>query len=192
MKRKMNCKKYQKLFSKFIDEELSTSEDISVRKHLDQCERCRADVDAMRSIKRTLLSLPEIHSSPNFEVSLQDKLSNLEGRRQRFNHVTKYVAIYASIACLILALSFGAYILNKGADDQETYMPYEETYLSFTLDADGKTVKSFVMPIVRSGAVDTEGDKLGLLISTYRKEAENHYVLEHILNTNFERCGVWR
>lgn len=192
MKRKVSCKKYKKLFSKFIDNELSISEDIFVREHLDQCKRCKEDVDGMRKIKEMLLSLPEIYPSPNFDMSLQNRLSKLERRRHRFAHVVKYVAIYASIACLISVLSFTTYVLNEGTDDHETYVPQEEMYISLTLDNDDASVTNFVMPIVHSGTTDDTEGKLGGVTLTCPSGVESHYVLEHVLITNVEQGRVWR
>lgn len=58
----MNCKGVQPLLSAYLDRELDGNEMLDIRAHLAECEECRLEAEALKSLKRFLggVETPEV------------------------------------------------------------------------------------------------------------------------------------
>lgn len=56
----MNCRRINSLLSAYLDSELTGAEMLSVRDHLDRCDACREEYEALRETKRLVASLAQI------------------------------------------------------------------------------------------------------------------------------------
>jgi hypothetical protein len=104
--RKMNCRRYQKLFSAYLDGYLSVRKRLRLQDHLEECEHCAEEFARVREVVALTNRLPEIQPSPDFDRVLQTKLSDsksatafslLFGRRA--------IAIFGAICLLLIVIS---------------------------------------------------------------------------------------
>lgn len=54
----MTCENIQELLSAYLDRELSDADKAEVSAHVDMCARCRAEKEALLSVKESLRSVP--------------------------------------------------------------------------------------------------------------------------------------
>ncbi len=71
----MNCSRYQKQMSDFLDGLLSTAHEDTLRFHMSGCSRCRLKLNDMENSIRAIKSLPEVTPQPAFDYRLSSLLT---------------------------------------------------------------------------------------------------------------------
>lgn len=66
----MNCARVSRLLSSYIDGELSGSEMLQVREHLDHCHCCSEEIEGLRMIKRFTSGMRPAAPSPHLEAAI--------------------------------------------------------------------------------------------------------------------------
>lgn len=66
----MNCKTVQNQLSAYLDRELSGNELLIIRRHLSECQACREEEEALRTLKHFLIQTP----APEPPADLADRL----------------------------------------------------------------------------------------------------------------------
>ena len=201
----MNCRRYQKLFSAYLDGYLSVRKRLRLQAHLEECEHCAEDFARVRELVALTNRLPEIQPSPDFDRVLQAKLSDsrsvtafglLFGRRA-------IAALGAICLLLIVISSVHIYRIRRGSNEGEDgrvhkIAPVAQDY------TDENVLTRFIMPNVaatRTGdrelgdiGVTTTRDwqeepRIFILPSiagdrTAQPESNRNYVIKRISTTN--------
>lgn len=66
----MNCARVSRLLSSYIDGELSGSEMLQVREHLDGCECCTEEIEGLRMVKRFTSGMRPASPAPHLETAI--------------------------------------------------------------------------------------------------------------------------
>ena len=111
----MNCGRVSRLFSAYIDGELSGVEMLEVRNHLRSCPACQQEIESLRGLKTAMSRLQPVRASAGAEARLMERIRVeqtpagtrlrewLDGRVfGRFQPAA--VAIYACAGLLLVAL----------------------------------------------------------------------------------------
>jgi hypothetical protein len=180
--RKMNCRRYQKLFSAYLDGYLSVRKRLRLQDHLEECEHCAEEFARVREVVALTNGLPKIQPSPDFDRVLQTKLSDsksatgfslLFGRRA--------IAVFGAV-CLLLIGTSSVYLyrIRRGSYESRDRRIYEIAPVA--QDYTGEDVLTrFVMPNVP--AARTGSSELGDIATTTTKdwhEEPRTYILPSI------------
>lgn len=105
----MNCDISKEYIMKHFDGELSGSESIQFREHLDKCSECNAEFNCMKAIFTTLDTKEEIDPPADFEAKVMDKVAIIEKERKEKN-AKRIVWLYngAMVLSIVLLLVFVA------------------------------------------------------------------------------------
>ena len=101
----MNCKTTEAKLSQFIDNELAEQESFLVQQHLEKCQSCQAQLQALIDVKEVIHSYQGPALSLDFDYSLQQKINSLASAqiKQEIKKGNKYkqVALAASLAFIM-------------------------------------------------------------------------------------------
>ncbi len=105
----MNCDTSKEYIMKHFDGELSDSEGLQFREHLEKCSECNAEFNCMKAIFTTLDTKAEIEPPADFEAKVMDKVAIIEKERREKN-ARSIVWLYngAMILSIVLLLVFVA------------------------------------------------------------------------------------
>lgn len=70
----MECKKVQQTLSAYLDQEISDFETKKIERHLDQCEKCSLDYQALQETVDKLDYYPQIEADDGFTEEIMDKI----------------------------------------------------------------------------------------------------------------------
>ena len=117
----MNCESVSEKLSAYLDGELSTSDELSIRGHLDSCESCRLDLEQFIAIggliRRTEAADEHVPAWEAFEHQVDGaNLVRLRRPLSRSTWVYGALATAASFGLLWLAVSN---MRNSGRDEHE-------------------------------------------------------------------------
>ena len=90
--------------SALLDGELDAATEAAVRRHLDGCEPCRAELDEVATVRRALRDLPAMPAPPGFVGRVVDQ-------RRRANRRGVAIALLAAALALVIGV--------VAADDQD-------------------------------------------------------------------------
>jgi hypothetical protein len=154
----MNCRRYQKLFSAYLDGYLSVRKRHRLQEHLEECEHCAKELARVREVVALTNGLPKIQPSPDFDRVLQAKLSDsksatafslLFGRRA--------IAIFGAICLLLIVISsVYLYRIRRGSHESEDGSMHEIAPVAQDY-TDENVLTRFVMPNVpatRTGSLE--------------------------------------
>lgn len=178
----MNCRRYQKLFSAYLDGYLSVGKRLRLQDHLEECEHCAEELARVREVVALTNGLPKIQPSPDFDRILRAKLNDsksatvlslLFGRRA--------IAVFGAICLLLIVLSsVYLYRIRRGSNESEDRHKYEIAPVA--QDYVGEDVLTrFVMPNVpatRTGSSEL-GD-IGVTTTRDWQEEPRNFVLPSI------------
>ncbi len=80
----MKCDKIQPMLSAFIDNALSARDTWEVDRHLAECHECQRNLNEMKCTIKLLHDIPSFEVSADFDAKLQEKLSELQPKPDRF------------------------------------------------------------------------------------------------------------
>ena len=105
----MNCDTSKEYIMKHFDGELSDSEGLQFREHMEKCSECNAEFNCMKAIFTTLDTKAEIEPPADFEAKVMDKVAIIEKERREKN-ARSIVWLYngAMILSIVLLLVFVA------------------------------------------------------------------------------------
>jgi anti-sigma factor RsiW len=86
------------ILNAFVDGQLSLSQELEVRRHLDGCENCRSRVESLSALKESVASTAEIRPVPH---SLRERINALSSRRAPLAH-NRYLWLVAGLAAILL------------------------------------------------------------------------------------------
>ena len=100
----MNCQRIQRMFSAFVDQELSGSEQIQVQDHIRYCEACRIELESIEAVKKIASQLRPLEVS---EDLLQKMMVEAVKKPDRKKEVLRSAAMATvAVACgALLGLS---------------------------------------------------------------------------------------
>lgn len=122
----MNCDRAKSLISLYIDNELDEKERSEFQEHINTCEACRNELNAISETVNLLKSIPEVELPSNFREELHEKLiiaKEEEKRNKRKvlffirNNYFKAVSALAAGVAVIFALRvlfFGGFMAKGG------------------------------------------------------------------------------
>ena len=105
----MECKEVQKTLSAYLDQEISDFEAKKIERHLDKCEECRLNYQALKDTVDKLEYYPQIDTDEGFteevmqKIEEEKRLSNLvfEDWLSEFIKSHKLIAAVISLAFLV-------------------------------------------------------------------------------------------
>jgi hypothetical protein len=111
----MNCRDVREVADSFLCDELLTETNHEILQHLDTCASCRSEIDARRTLRRTLRDAfdraPELQARPEFLERLRGNLRDAPARDHRsWMFSRRWFAIAAG---LVLAAGLGGAVLMK-------------------------------------------------------------------------------
>lgn len=81
----MKCSKVKKKLSAFLDREISAEEQQIISEHVKSCASCQHDLEALRTVSRTLDEVDDVEVTPYFRVHLRTRLREEKtGERKPF------------------------------------------------------------------------------------------------------------
>lgn len=118
----MKCKQVQQTLSAYLDQEISDFEAKKVERHLDQCERCRLDYQALQETVGKLDYYPQIEAADGFTeevitgIEEEKSLSDLvfEDWLSKFILSHKLVIIVMSLF-LLLGITLVFTVIDKSS-----------------------------------------------------------------------------
>lgn len=191
----MKCKESRKLFSAYIDGELSDADRILLDVHLERCPKCRIELEEVRKIADLTSDLPEVQPSWDFDRILQDRLAGgyqTPGYRFIF---TRPAVVALSVICALLVLSFGFYIYKVNYrlqyDRNAQVISGGEVMPILSKSPDGDVFMKFVMPGATPIApresvtdyVEVRKDKESqdLILPMIKHGNESDYILKRVI-----------
>jgi anti-sigma factor RsiW len=126
-KRKSECQKAKGLLSPYIDQQLSSSERVLVKKHLAKCAVCSAELESLKATVNLLHRVPVVSPPRSFAIA------EVESRRRRapFALVSTATAVAASAMAFFFVGDafdlFGQRITEEGVK-RATPPPAPEAY----------------------------------------------------------------
>ena len=187
----MNCRRYQKLFSSYLDGYLSVRKRLRLQDHLEECEHCAEELVRVREVVALTNRLPAIQPSPDFDRVLQSKLSDsksttafslLFGRRA--------IAIFGAICLLLIVLSsVYLYRIRRGSHESEDGSMHEIVPVAQDY-TDEDVFTRFVMPNVpaaRTGSSEPGG--IGLTTIRDWQEEPRTFILPSITSDRTAQSG---
>lgn len=105
----MNCDTSKEFIMKHFDGELTETENIQFKEHLENCSECNAEFNCMKAIFTTLDTKAEIEPPADFEAKVMDKVAIIEKERKEKSART-IVWLYngAMVLSIVLMLVFVA------------------------------------------------------------------------------------
>ena len=190
--RKMNCRRYQKLFSAYLDGYLSVRKRLRLQDHLEECEHCAEELARVREVVALTNRLPKIQPSPDFDRALQARLSD-SGSAAGFSLLfgRRTIAIFGAICLLLIVLSsVYLYRIRFGSHESEDgrmheIAPVAQDYM------DENVLTRFVMPNVpatRTGSLEL-GDIASTTIRDWQEEPRT-FILPSIAGDRAAQSGL--
>ena len=111
----MNCKKAEKKFSAYSENELDSKSRRRLEQHLDECERCAYEWRAFQNTLRIVKDMPTIAPSADFDWQLRLRLAledpdKVSLKRRLFEYLRGRPAFaFSSVLVVLLMLSVGLY-----------------------------------------------------------------------------------
>ncbi len=164
------CDKFKKLFSAYIDNEISNTEKNELEHHLDECPSCKSTVEQLDYTRKRIVALPHVRSNQNFDIVLHAKLRRQIRREQQSrlslpSWETSKLPLVATVAVLFLAMGI---MLDRVFWAKSTSLPAISQIV-----ADRQTYRSSQEPIVAGNNVDAFATQID---STQNKIHVKHYV----------------
>lgn len=136
----MNCSKVLKKLSAYADDEVTREERHVISEHLKTCPRCRAELERLRQLSRSLDTVEHVETPPYFVPHLKRKLADQQAKnaiRFPFIEWIKRVTIPAfTTACIVLALitgsSLGKTLYQKQVEHIEAQEAEVEQFLGIS------------------------------------------------------------
>lgn len=115
----MKCRQAKKLLSPYIDDELSDAERAALEEHLESCEACRSELEALKKISESLRGIyREVKAPPDFVDKLMKRIQELEeGKNPHLlqDELPSYRNRWLKVAVAVgLALSVGIGAIQYG------------------------------------------------------------------------------
>lgn len=107
--------------SAFLDDELEEEEALAVTRHLAGCDRCLAELDALRTLRHTLRALPPVEPPADLYGEVATKLGRVRGRSRR--------TVRLAAAALTSAAVLGAAALLDTEEEPGTVSPPVDVYV---------------------------------------------------------------
>ncbi|MBC8229481.1 zf-HC2 domain-containing protein [bacterium] len=129
----MNCKKAEKKFSAYSENELDSKSRRRLEQHLDECERCAYEWRAFQNTLRIVKDMPAIVPSADFDRQLRirlalEDLDKVSLRRRLFEYLRGRPAFaFSSVLVILLMLSVGLYFYiypSKVSNNDEFMVRY--------------------------------------------------------------------
>lgn len=115
------CDKFKALFSSYIEGELFPEQRRSLEAHLSKCPPCQRAVERLKTMCRSLRSLPILTTSADFELRLHQQIAHLgNGNSMRLSLPIQNwkIPAFASIAVIVVV---GIFItLNSPTNSSNT------------------------------------------------------------------------
>ena len=151
----MNCEKYKKLFSSYLDGDLSIVERRRFEDHLAECEGCAAEFAEFKKVVALAAKLPPIQPSLSFDASLKVKLAQGAEASESRSLLGGRTAIAFGTVFLLLVAFLGVYLYNnpgeKGRQSEDRGIPFmvgREVVPVVPSRANENIFTNFVMPSV--------------------------------------------
>jgi anti-sigma factor RsiW len=77
----MICKKIVELLPRFIENDFTPDEYKEIESHLEECERCRKEYEAMKSLIDRLESMPLLNVPKSFKESVMKNLKEIKEKK---------------------------------------------------------------------------------------------------------------
>jgi hypothetical protein len=105
--------------SAYIDGRLGSGESRSLEAHLTSCDACRAQIDALRSMRTTLAALPEVEHPRSFRLRLADvEPAPARPAASPLGVTMKLMPLVSAAAGLVFVLVLGADLAGGGGGAQ--------------------------------------------------------------------------
>ncbi len=103
------CDASFEMLSAYVDGQLGNAEELEVRRHLEECARCRRTVEAFLEMNQAIAFASEVHPVPHILRERLNQLASSKGRRPR---TWLWVAV-AAAAALLVALRVGRWAMQS-------------------------------------------------------------------------------
>ena len=106
----MTCRRCRKLFSEYLDGDLSAHGSLRFRDHLAGCDRCAEELARFKNVITLTASLSPVQPSPDFDKVLRAKLADSKGVSWLGLPFERRAVALLGAICLLLAAATGTYI----------------------------------------------------------------------------------
>lgn len=77
----MICRKIVELLPRFIENDFTNEEYDEIARHLEKCERCRKEYEAMKTLIDRLESIPLLNVPKSFKESVMKNLEKMKDKK---------------------------------------------------------------------------------------------------------------
>lgn len=131
----MNCKTAKNYLSAYVDGELCGGEMLRVRRHLNDCRECAADVEELKAVKRLLGTQPEVDVPLGFEERLVSFVLNSNESRRQEAPVWR-LALMSSMAAAAGVFMLLQLFAHRESSAQATLAAKEDSKVAFDVNQD--------------------------------------------------------
>lgn len=107
----MRCRQVRQKLSEYAAGELFPSEAAAVRRHLDRCERCRTEAEAVRRAEAALVRLADIEQAPQLTADLRAHIASGPAASRRRARIAAAAGLAVAAAAVAAT---GAAVLLTG------------------------------------------------------------------------------
>lgn len=123
------CERYQEIISPYLDGEATAEQKAILEAHLRRCPDCRAVERRMKALQQTLRELPQLTTSPEFNIALRARI-RLEERAARGS--VPGIPIWGrmpafGVAVAAVAIALAVFLAGPGGERKQPLSGYSPT-----------------------------------------------------------------
>ncbi|TET35056.1 MAG: hypothetical protein E3J72_13155 [Planctomycetota bacterium] len=127
----MNCEEIKSRIQEFLDGELGNEEAEQVSRHLESCDRCRSEADAMRQVINAVAGLPRASAPGDFLESVLVRRRKESGEKPADNIVSiqrrPFTSRIVGLAATVIVAIILVLVLVRVSKDEERVAVGERT-----------------------------------------------------------------
>ncbi|GMR01622.1 MAG: hypothetical protein BMS9Abin19_1028 [Gammaproteobacteria bacterium] len=112
----MKCTDIQKYLDDYLDDAMSLGEQKAVEEHIKHCVSCKQALEAHKTVRQALRSLPVDEASPDFEANVFAAVRSHYGTHSRHSG-NRFIAGFATAMAASLALWFASTVYIPQFDE---------------------------------------------------------------------------
>ncbi len=107
----MNCRNVEQNLSAFLDNELTGSQMLIVRRHIEECRACQTELEGLRALHNHMRGLPNIAPSVPSHADMMRTIRERKPRVREKVHAAGMIAVSSAAAAILAVALF--YRLNN-------------------------------------------------------------------------------
>lgn len=103
----MRCGDYQKIIGRLVDGELDAGSTSTVQEHLSSCSECRAFLERLTLLDRSLKSMPRLEPRISLAGMVKARITEARQGSQTSIFVPRWIQVPVAVALIMVAVGLG-------------------------------------------------------------------------------------